>query len=105
MTIKRMKDIGSMIAAATLIPWFILGISTTIINNVILAKATTEKTKAIIVGEIRFGRAGFHPYMFEIDGRIYSGRITGPYDVGDTVVVEYWPRLPEVNDVLVPDKK
>lgn len=47
MTIKRMKDIGSMIAAATLIPWFILGISTTIINNVILAKATTEKTKLL----------------------------------------------------------
>ncbi|SEA74950.1 hypothetical protein SAMN04487851_1138 [Prevotella sp. tc2-28] len=87
--------------AAILFPWFILFNVTSCIRWIILANAHTEKTEAVIVGYVAYPRAGgYDPYMFELNGHIYTGKkFNGPSEVGDTIIVEYWPFMPEVNAV------
>ena len=66
----------------------------------------SQETSAVIQGEIFYHRGNSYIpfYLFYLNGHKYGGKaISGDYEVGDTIIVEYWPFMPEVNTVWKPD--
>lgn len=105
-TIKKIRNIIELTVGGFAMAWFALCLVSLCSKLIIQSYAHMEKTSAVIQGEIFYHRGnGYIPfYLFYLNGHKYGGKaISGDYEVGDTIIVEYWPFMPEVNTVWKPD--
>ena len=105
-TIKKIRNTIELTVGGFAMAWFALCLVSLCSKLIIQSYAHMEKTSAVIQGEIFYHRGnGYIPfYLFYLNGHKYGGKaISGDYEVGDTIIVEYWPFMPEVNTVWKPD--
>jgi hypothetical protein len=106
-TIKKIRNIVELLVGCFAIAWFSLCLIMLCCKLIIQSHAHMEKTSAVIQGEYFYhkGNSYIPYYLFFLNGHKYGGKaISGDYEVGDTIIVEYWPFMPEVNTVWRPDE-
>lgn len=104
--IKRVRNFVELTLGGFMIVWFSFCLIMLCCKLIIQSHAHMENTSAVIMGEVFYPKVGsYHPYLFYINGHKYEGKsLSGDYEVGDTIIVEYWPFMPEVNTVWRPDE-